>query len=50
MSRLAKMDENMENMTKKKVLCLGIEPKLVDINLATTTGCQQGQGGGNRGK
>ena len=28
----------MENMTKKKVLCLGIDPKLVDINLATTTG------------
>jgi hypothetical protein len=38
MSRLAKMDENMENMAKKKVLGLGIDPKLIDVNLATTTG------------
>ena len=25
-------------MAKKKVLCLGIDPKLIDFNLATTTG------------
>jgi hypothetical protein len=28
----------MENMAKKKVLFLGIDPKLIDVNLATTTG------------
>jgi hypothetical protein len=28
----------MENMSKKKVLFLGIDPKLIDVNLATTTG------------
>ena len=28
----------MENMTKKKVLLIGIDPKLIDSNLATTTG------------
>jgi hypothetical protein len=38
MSRLAEMDENMENMAKKKVLFLGIDPKSIDVNLATTTG------------
>lgn len=38
MSRLAEMDENMENMAKKKVLLLGIDPKLIDGNLVTTTG------------
>ena len=38
MSRLAKMDENTENMAKKKVLGLGIDPKLIDVNLATTSG------------
>jgi hypothetical protein len=38
MSRLAEMDENMENMAKRKVLLLGIDPKLIDGNLATTTG------------
>jgi hypothetical protein len=32
------MDESMENMAKKKVLLLGIDPKLIDVNLATTTG------------
>jgi hypothetical protein len=38
MSRLAESDKNMENMAKKKVLFLGIDPKLIDVNLATTTG------------
>ena len=38
MSRLAKVDENTENMAKKKVLGLGIDPKLIDVNLATTSG------------
>jgi hypothetical protein len=38
MSKLAETDENMENMAKKKVLFLGIDPKLIDVNLATTTG------------
>jgi hypothetical protein len=28
----------MENMAKKKVLLLGIEPKFIDVNLATSTG------------
>jgi hypothetical protein len=28
----------MENMTKKKVLLLGIDPKFIDVNLATSTG------------
>jgi hypothetical protein len=28
----------MENMTKKKVLVIGIDPKLIESNLATTTG------------
>jgi hypothetical protein len=28
----------MENMAKKKVLLLGIDPKFIDINLATSTG------------
>jgi hypothetical protein len=28
----------MENMAMKKVLFLGIDPKLIDVNLATTTG------------
>ena len=32
------MDENTENMAKKKVLGLGIDPKLIDVNLATTSG------------
>ena len=32
------MDENMKNMAKEKVLLLGIDPKLIDVNLATTTG------------
>jgi hypothetical protein len=38
MSRLTEMDKNMESMAKKKVLILGIDPKFVDVNLATTTG------------
>ena len=38
MLRLAKIDENMANMAKKKVLGIGIDPKLIDVNLATTTG------------
>jgi hypothetical protein len=38
MSKVAETDENMENMAKKKVLFLGIDPKLIDVNLATTTG------------
>jgi hypothetical protein len=38
MSRLAEMDENMENMAKIKVLFLGIDPKSIDVTLATTTG------------
>jgi hypothetical protein len=38
MSRLAEIDEKMLNMAKKKVLFLGIDPKLIDVNLATTTG------------
>lgn len=38
MSKLAETDENMESMAKKKVLFLGIDPKLIDVNLATTTG------------
>jgi hypothetical protein len=29
---------NMENIAKKKVLSIGIDPKLIDFNLATTTG------------
>jgi protein-L-isoaspartate O-methyltransferase len=29
---------NMKNMAKKKVLSIGIDPKLIDFNLATTTG------------
>ena len=28
----------MENMAKKKVLLLGIDPKFIDLNLATSTG------------
>ena len=28
----------MENMAKKKVLLLGIDPKFIDVNLATSTG------------
>jgi hypothetical protein len=32
------MGKNMENMAKKKVLILGIDPKFIDVNLATTTG------------
>jgi hypothetical protein len=28
----------MENMAMKKILFLGIDPKLIDVNLATTTG------------
>ena len=28
----------MENMSKKKVLAIGIDPKLIDVNLAATTG------------
>ena len=46
------MDENMENMAKKKVLFLGIDPKSIDVNLATTTGwdSQSGEGGSTRGK
>jgi hypothetical protein len=28
----------MENTAKKKVLLLGIDPKLIDVNLTTTTG------------
>ena len=32
------MDENLENMEKKKVLGLGIDPKLIDVNLATASG------------
>lgn len=38
MSRLAEMNENKLNIAKKKVLFLGIDPKLIDVNLATTTG------------
>ena len=38
MSKLAETDKIMENMAKKKVLFLGIDPKLIDVNLATTTG------------
>jgi precorrin-6B methylase 2 len=29
---------NMENMAKKKVLSIGIDPNLIDFNLAITTG------------
>ena len=32
------MNENKLNIAKKKVLFLGIDPKLIDLNLATTTG------------
>jgi hypothetical protein len=28
----------MENMAKKKILLLGIDPKFIDVNLATSTG------------
>ena len=28
----------MENIAKKKVLLLGIDPKFIDVNLATSTG------------
>lgn len=28
----------MENMAKKKVLLLGIDPKFIDVNLATSSG------------
>jgi hypothetical protein len=28
----------MENMSKKKVLAIGIDPKLIDVNLIATTG------------
>jgi hypothetical protein len=28
----------MENMAKKKVLLLGIDPKFIDVNIATSTG------------
>jgi hypothetical protein len=28
----------MENMAKKKVLLLGIDPKFIGVNLATSTG------------
>ena len=38
MLRRAKIDENMANMAKKKVLGIGIDTKLIDVNLATTTG------------
>ena len=38
MSRLAEMNENNLNMAKRKVLVLGIDPKLIDVDLATTTG------------
>ena len=38
MSRLAKMNENKLNMAKKKVLFLGIDPKFIGVDLATTTG------------
>jgi hypothetical protein len=38
MSRLAEMNENKLNIAKKKVLFLGIDPKFIDVNLATTTG------------
>lgn len=32
------MNENKLNIAMKKVLFLGIDPKLIDVNLATTTG------------
>jgi hypothetical protein len=51
MSRLAEMNENNLNMTKKKVLFLGIDPKFIDVNLTTRwMGCQPGEGGCTRGK
>ena len=33
----------MENMAMKKVLFLGVDPKLIDVNLATTTGWDANQ-------